>query len=103
MVAQADDAGLTPFTYGPEGDGQRFGPSDAPGLAPLPGLHRAAVTSAEIRKDGRLTVAFTGGGMLEVLPDERHEAFTVRGSLPPIRRGFNVAAVPGGGLARFGN
>jgi len=71
------------------------------GLAPLLGLHQATVTSAEIRKDGRLTLAFADGGVLLVLPDERYEAFTVAGSLPPIRRGFNFVAIPGGGLARF--
>ena len=27
------------------------------------------------------------------------EAFTVTNSLPPVRRGFSFAAVPGGGLA----
>lgn len=91
----------TPFTYGPVRDVQRFEPSDAAGLAPLLGLHQAALASAEIRKDGRLTVAFADGAVLEVLPDERHEAFTVIGSLPPIRRGFHFVAIPGGGLARF--
>ena len=80
---------------------QRFEPSDAPGLAPLLKLHQAAITSAEIRKDGRLTLAFTDGAMLEVLPDERYEAFKVTGSRPPIRRGFSFLAIPGGGLARF--
>jgi hypothetical protein len=91
----------TPFTYGPEDDVQRFEPSDAPNLAPLLWLHQATITSAEIRKDGRLTLAFAGGAKLEVLPDERYEAFTVAGSLPPIRRGFNFVAIPGGGLAKF--
>lgn len=91
----------SPFTYGPEGGVQRFAPSDAPGLAPLLGLHQATVTSAEIRKDGRLSLAFANGAVLEVLPDERYEAFTVTGTLPPIRRGFNFVAIPGGGLARF--
>ena len=91
----------TPFTYGPEGAVQHFEPSDAPSLAPLLGLHQATITSAEIRKDGRLTVAFADGAVLEVLPDERYEAFTVAGSLPSVRRGFNFAAIPGGGLTRF--
>ena len=90
-----------PLTCGPMGDVQRFEPSGAAGLAPLLGLHQAAVAPAEIRKDGRLTVAFAGGAALEVLPDERHEAFSVIGSLPPIRRGFHFVAIPGGGLARF--
>jgi hypothetical protein len=91
----------TPFTYGPQGGMQRFEPSDAPGLAPLLQLHQAAITSAEIRNDGRLRLAFTDGAMLVVPPDERYEAFKVTGSRPPIRRGFSFVAIPGGGLARF--
>lgn len=91
----------TPFSYGPAGDARQFEPSDAPALAPLLGLHQATVTSAEIRKDGRLTLAFADGSELVVPPDERYEAFTVTGSLPPVHRGFRFIAVPGGGLARF--
>lgn len=91
----------TPFSYGPVGDARQYEPSDAPGLAPLLGLHQATVTSAEIHKDGRLILAFTDGGLLAVLPDRSYEAFTVTGSLPPVRRGFSFTAVPGGGLARF--
>jgi Family of unknown function (DUF6188) len=45
----------TSFSYGPAGGARQFEPSDAAGLAPLLGLHQATVTSAEIRKDGRLT------------------------------------------------
>jgi hypothetical protein len=90
----------TRFRYGPAGDAQEFEPSDAPSLAPLLGLHQATVTSAEIRKDGRLTLAFADAELV-VPPDERYEAFTVTGSLPAIRRGFSFVAVPGGGLARF--
>jgi hypothetical protein len=80
MAAQWDDAGLTevrgktPFSCGPAGDARQFEPCDAAGLAPLLGLHQAAVTSAEIRKDG---------------------------PLPSVRREFSFVAVPGGGLARF--
>src|SRR5437764_10371387 len=62
--------------------------------------YQATITSAEIRKNGRLTVAFADGAMLEVLPDERYEAFTMTGSLPSIRRGFSFVAIPAGGLAR---
>ena len=91
----------TPFSYGPAGDARQFEPSDAAGLAPLLGLHQATVTSAEIRKDGRLTMAFADGGELVVPPDERYEAFTVTGSMPPVRRGFSFTALPGGGLSRF--
>jgi Family of unknown function (DUF6188) len=91
----------TSFAYGIGDDTQRFEPSDAPGLAPLLALHQSAVISAEIRKDGRLTLVFADGAVLVVLPDERYEAFTVAGSLPPIRRGFHFVAIPGGGLARF--
>jgi Family of unknown function (DUF6188) len=91
----------TAFTYGLEGGVRRFDPADVSGLAPLLGLHQATVTSAEIRKDGRLTVAFADGAVLEVLPDKRYEAFTVTGSLPSIHRRFNFVAIPGGGLARF--
>lgn len=47
----------TSFSYGPAGDARQFEPCDAPGLAPLLGLHQATVTSAEIRKDGRFTMA----------------------------------------------
>jgi hypothetical protein len=90
-----------PFTYGPEGGTRRFEPADTPGLAPLLKLHQETVASAEIRKDGRLTLAFADGAVLMVLSEERYEAFTVAGSLPPIRRGFNFVAIPGGGLARF--
>jgi hypothetical protein len=91
----------TPFSYGAAGDARQFEPSDPQGLAPLLGLHQATVTSAEIGKDGTLTMAFTDGGQLVVPPDERYEAFTVTGSLPPVRRGFGFTALPGGGLARF--
>jgi hypothetical protein len=91
----------TPFTYGPVSDACRFDPSDAPELAPLLGLHQATVTSAEIRKDGRLTLAFADSRTLFVPPDERYEALTVTGSLPPVRRGFSFTAIPGGGLAHF--
>jgi Family of unknown function (DUF6188) len=91
----------TPFSYGPAGNVRQFEPSDSPGLAPLLGLHQATVTSAEIRKDGRLTLTFADGSELIVPPDERYEAFSVTGSLPPVRRGFSFTAVPGGGLARF--
>jgi Family of unknown function (DUF6188) len=91
----------TPFACGLEGAAQRFEPSDAPALAPLLGLYQVTVTSAEIRKDGRLRLAFGSGAVLVVVPDERYEAFTVAGSSPPVRRGFNFAAIPGGGLARF--
>jgi hypothetical protein len=91
----------TPFSYGPAGDARQFEPSDAPGLAPLLGLHQATVTCAEVRKDGRLTVAFADGCELAVPPDDRYEAFTVTGSLPPVRRGFSFTAVPGGGLTRY--
>lgn len=91
----------TPFSYGPAGDVRQFEPSDGRCLSPLLGLHQAIVTSAEIRKDGRLTLAFADGRELVVPPDERYEAFTVTGSLPPVRRGFSFTAVPGGGLARF--
>lgn len=93
----------TPFSYGPAGHARRFDPSDAPGLAPLLGLHQATVTSAEIRKDGRLAMTFADGGELVVPPDERYEAFTVTGSLPPVTvtRGFSFTALPGGGLSRL--
>ena len=91
----------TPFSYGPAGAARQFEPSDAPGLAPLLGLHQATVTSAEISKDGSLTMAFADGGELFVPPDERYEAFTVTGSLPPARRGFSFTALPGGGLSRW--
>jgi hypothetical protein len=91
----------TSFSYGPAGNARQFEPSDARGLAPLLGLHQATVALAETRKDGRLTMAFADGGQLAVLPDERYEAFTVTGSLPPVRRGFSFIAAPGGGLARF--
>lgn len=77
----------TPFSYGLDGNVKQFEPSDAPSLAPLLGLHQATVASAEIRKDGRLTVAFADGNQLVVPPDDGYEAFTVAGSLPPIRRG----------------
>lgn len=90
-----------PFTYGSDGSIQRFDPSETSGLAPLLKLYQATVTSAEIRKDGRLTLAFADGAALSALPDPRYEAFTVAGSLPPVRRGFNFVALPGGGLARF--
>jgi len=90
----------TGFSYGPPGAGRHFDPADPMALAPLLGLHQAVVTAAKIRKDGRLTIAFAGA-VLEVGPDERYEAFQVAGSLPPIRRGFRFAALPGGGLARF--
>ena len=72
----------TSFSYGPAGAAREFEPSDAPALAPLLGLHQATVTSAEIGKDGSLTMAFADGGELLVRPDERYEAFTVR---PPCR------------------
>lgn len=91
----------TPFSYGIQSAMQQFEPSDGPGLAPLLALHQATVTSAEIRKDGRLTVAFADGNVLLVLPDDQYEAFSVAGSLPPIRREFKFIALPGGGLARF--
>jgi Family of unknown function (DUF6188) len=91
----------TPFSYGAAGKGRQFEPSDSPGLAPLLGLHQATVTSAEIGKEGRLTVAFADGSQLIVPPDQRYEAFTVTGALPPVRRGFSFVALPGGGLARF--
>jgi hypothetical protein len=91
----------TRFSYGAAGDARQFEPSDALGLAPLLGLHRATVISAEVRKDGRLTLVFADGRELAVPPDERYEAFTVTGSLPPVRRGFSFTAVPGGGLARY--
>jgi hypothetical protein len=91
----------TSFAYGIGDDSRRFEPSDASGMAPLLALHQSAVTSAEIRKDGRLTLVFADGAVLVVLPDERYEAFTVAGSLPPVRRGFHFVAIPGGGLARF--
>ena len=90
----------SPFTYGPR-SGQRFDPSSPAGLAPLLVLSRATITSAEVRKDGRLTLVFADGAVLEVLPDEKYEAFTVAGSLPPVRREFKFVALPGGGLARF--
>jgi Family of unknown function (DUF6188) len=90
-----------PFSYGAAGDARLYEPSDSRGLAPLLGLHQATVTSAEIGKDGTLTMAFTGGGQLVVPPDERYEAFTVAGSLPAARGGFSFVALPGGGLARF--
>ena len=90
----------TPFSYGAAGDARQFEPSDSRSLAPLLGLHQSTVTSAEIGKDGRLTVAFADGGELVVPPDEHYEAFTVTGSLPPVRRGFSLTALPGGGLAR---
>lgn len=54
----------------------------------------------KIGKDGRLTVAVADGGELVVPPDEHCEACTVTGSLPPVRRGFSLTALPGGGLAR---
>ena len=90
----------TSFSYGPDGAARQFEPSDAPGLAPLLGLRQATVTSAEIGKDGRLTMAFADGGELLVPPDERHEAFTVTGFLPPVRRGFSFTALRGG-LSRW--
>jgi hypothetical protein len=91
----------TPFTYGAGDDTRRFEPADAPAMAPLLALHQSAVTSAEIRKDGRLTLVFADGAVLMVPPDEQYEAFTVAGSLPSLRRGFHFVAIPGGGLARF--
>jgi hypothetical protein len=91
----------TRFTYGPPGDPRWFEPSDAARLAPLLTLHQATVTSAEIQKDGQLTVVFTDGAVLSVLPDDQFEAFTVTGDLPPIRREFTFVARPGGGLARL--
>lgn len=92
------------FSYGPDGAATQFEPSDTVSMAPLLSLHQATVTSAQIRKDGRLTLSFADGGRLTVLPDERYEAFTVSGSLPPVvtRRGFTFVARPGGGLSRFG-
>lgn len=91
----------TAFSFGPPGAGRRFEPSEATALAPLLGLHQAVVAAAQIRKDGRLTLTFADGAVLEVGPDERYEAFHVAGSLPPVRRGFRFVALPGGGLARF--
>jgi hypothetical protein len=91
----------TSFSYGQPGDEHHFDPSDSAGLAPLVGLHQATVTSAEIRKDGRLTVVFADGAVLQVLPDDKYEAFTVNGSLPPVPRQFTFIALPGGGLARM--
>lgn len=79
----------------------QFEPSDPVALGPLLRLLGVTVTSAEIRKDGRLMLAFADGGVLRVAPHERYEAFTVTGSLPPVRRGFSFVALPGGGLARF--
>lgn len=91
----------TSFSYGmPQGQ-EQFEPSSPAALAPLLRLHAATVTSAEIRKDGGLTLAFADGAVLVVPPHERYEAFTVTGSLPPVRRGFSFVALPGGGLARF--
>jgi len=91
----------TPFSYGAPGDARQFEPSDSRSLAPLLSLHQATVTAAEIRKDGRLTMAFADGTELVVPPDDHYEAFTVTGSLPPVRRGFSLTALPGGGLARY--
>lgn len=91
----------SPFSYGAPDSARQFDPADTPGLAPLLGLYLATLMSGEIRKDGRLTIVFADGSVLVVLPDERYEAFTVAGSLPPIHRGFHFVAIPGGGLARF--
>jgi len=89
------------FSYGRDGAQRTFDPSDSAGLAPLLKLYRAVVTSAEIRKDGQLTLRFADGGALVVTSDEDYEAFNVTGTLPPLDRGFHFVAVPGGGLARF--
>lgn len=91
----------TPFSYGAAGKARQFEPADSRGLAPLLGLHQATVTSAEIGKEGRLAMTFSDGSRLIVPPDQHHEAFTVTGSLPPVRRGFGFTALPEGGLARF--
>jgi hypothetical protein len=91
----------TAFSYGKDGPHLTFDPSDSTGLAPLLMLHQAVVTSAEIRKDGHLTLIFADGGVLVAAPDEHYEAFNVTGTLPPLDRGFHFVAVPGGGLARF--
>lgn len=91
----------TAFSYGAAGKARQFEPSDSGSLAPLLGLHQATVTSAEIGKEGRLTMAFADGSRLVVPPDQHYEAFTVTGSLPPVRRGFSFTALPGGGLAVF--
>ncbi|TDB77560.1 DUF6188 family protein [Micromonospora sp. KC723] len=58
-------------------------------------LHRAKVTVAEIRKDGRLTLTFADEAVLAVAPDRQYEAFTVTGT-PPVSREFRLVAVPGG-------
>jgi Family of unknown function (DUF6188) len=91
----------TSFSYGAAGAERQFEPSDAPGLAPLLDLHQATVTSAEIAKDGSLTMASADGGELLVPPDERYEAFTVTATSPPARRAFSFTTLPGGGLSRW--
>ena len=78
----------TSFTYGTQEDRHQFEPSDAVALGPLLRLHQmTAVTSAEIRKDGHLAMVFADGAVLMVAPDERYEAFTITGKLPPFVAG----------------
>ncbi|TDC84677.1 hypothetical protein E1193_04975 [Micromonospora sp. KC606] len=64
-------------------------------------LHRAKVTAAEIREDGRLTLTFADEAVLAVAPDHQYEAFTVTGTPPPVSREFRLVAVPGGGVTRW--
>ncbi|WP_143174208.1 DUF6188 family protein [Streptoalloteichus hindustanus] len=63
-------------------------------LAPLLGLLRAEVEEIRVFSDGRLRLAFPGGTVLEVRPDNDFEAWTLTGT-----SGLLFVAVPGGGVA----
>jgi hypothetical protein len=89
------------FTVERGGQVQSFDPAETQTLAPLLRLHQAKVTEALARKDGVLTLTFDDGSTLTVPPDDQYEAFTVNGELPPVRRRFMLAALPGGGLTRM--
>lgn len=89
------------FTLERGGQVEEYDPSDTASLGPLVVLHKAVVSEALARKDGRLSVRFADGSILTVPPDDHYEAFVIDGALPPIERKFTLVSLPGGGLTRM--
>lgn len=87
------------FTYRKsDADPVLYDPNDDPSLlGPVLSITRSAVVSGFADDAGALHLEFTDGSTIDVLPDERYEAWTLAGP-----DGLLLVSLPGGGLAIWG-
>jgi uncharacterized protein DUF6188 len=90
-----------PFEFTEMGVIRTIDPETTTELGPFATLFRAVMKTAYALKDGHLVLEFSDGRTIRVAPCDLFEAWHATYGLGPLESGFEVVALPSGGLAIF--